>query len=348
MSGDTSEEKTLPPSPKKLRDLRKKGQIARSNDMIVALTMVGSLLYLWISFGAFTHEFEAAVKQVSALDGTDFTLTASKGTNVMYSHFGPFFVTLVLIVLLLALVGNVALNKGFLFSMDPLKFDLNKLNPAEGFKRMFSLRSLVEVTKNLIKIGVFISATVFVLWSGVNAPFQVPYFGMDSFRTVMSVLLTPMILAAALIFLFGGMLDIGLQQWLFKRQQKMTKTEAKRERKDTEGSPEIKASQKRLRQRLFSPGKSYSEEDATFFVEGLDATVGLRFVRGETPLPLLVCKGRGAKAARILEYARGNKKPVYFEDDFATALYSRVEVGAPLTERFFEVVIRIMRALGVL
>ena len=343
-SSGTSEEKSLPPSAKKLKDLRKKGQISRSTDIIVAFTTVGSFLYLWMSFSSFVASYRSAVWRLIGIRQSDFHSAASEGVIIFTEELGGYVAVLVLLVVLLVIVGNIIVNKGFLFSFDPIKLDLNKLNPVEGFKRMVSLRSLIDIVKNLIKITLFLSISVFVLWFSIRAPLYVPYCGMTCFETVMSSLITPILMAASAILILGGILDISIQQWLFKRQQRMTKTEMKRERKDQDGSPEVKQSQKRARQRLLRENTQYSEKDATLFIEGTSAIVGLRFVRGETPLPIVVCKAKGGRSSAILSHATASKTPVFFDDEFADGLFGKIEVGNPINEAFFEPFINAFKA----
>lgn len=347
MSGqDTSEEKSLPPSSKKLKDLRKKGQIAHSNDIVTALSTTGAMIFLWLSFRSFVSSFQESTQKVAQTGGLEFQDAVQRSITALWSNMGIYVTMLIVIIIGLVIVSNIVNNKGFLFSLETIKFDLNKLNPIEGFKRIFSLRSLVDLVKNILKILIFLGLCIFVLRASFSAPFQVPFCGVNCFTSVMALLLTPIIIIACVMMLFSGAVDVGLQSWLFRRQQRMTKTEAKRERKDQEGAPETRSVQRRRRQQILNENNTYSAEDATLFIEGDNEVAGIRFVPGETPLPIVVCSGRGSKADEILMYAYQNKKPIHIDEELASGLVRKIEIGSPLTEAFFEPFIRALKLTG--
>lgn len=314
--------------------------------MVAALSTTGAMIFLWLSFRSFASSFQEATQKVAQAGEVEFHDAVQRSVTTLWSNLGIYVTMLIVIIIGLVIVGNIIINKGFLFSLETIKFDLNKLNPIEGFKRIFSLRSLVDLIKNIIKIIVFLGLCIFVLWASFSAPFQVPFCGVSCFNSVMALLLTPIIIIACVMMLFSGAVDVGLQGWLFRRQQRMTKTEAKRERKDQEGAPEIKSVQRRMRQQLLNENNTYSAEDATLFIEGTSEVAGIRFMPGETPLPIVVCKGRGSKSDEILMYAYHNKKPIHIDEELASGLVRKIEVGSPLTEAFFEPFIRAMRLAG--
>ena len=345
-SKDTSEEKTLPPSPKKLKDLRKKGQIPRSNDMVTGVATTAACLFLAATADRFSHDFKLAVEILFDLRNTPFQFASGEALKTLRVLLGSYLALLVTIVVSMAIVTNLVINRGFLFALDPIKFDLNRLNPVEGIQRIVSVRTAVELAKNITKIALLSSLCLAALAGGLNAAFSIPFCGIRCIGPVSNRLLLPMIIIAVTIFIFAGLIDVVLQRWLFLRDQRMTKTEAKRERKDEEGSPEVRTAQRRLRRRFLAQFSKYTEADATIFIEGFSTVVGLRFVRNETPLPVIVCKGRGEQASEILYAAQLQKSPIFFDDDFAVRLTQRADVGSSLTEVFFEPFIKAMKAMG--
>jgi type III secretion protein U len=343
---DTSEEKTLPASAKKLKDLRKKGRISRSNDMVSGAATTVACFYLMITANSFSHDFRTTVNVIFNLQNAPFDLASSEALNTLGVFLGLYLATLIVIVVCVVIVANIVINRGFLFSLDPIKLDFNKMNPVEGFQRIFSVRTAVELAKNIIKIGLLCGFCLAALASGLKAAFSIPFCGFNCVGPVANQIAFPMIMIAVSIFILAGMIDILLQTWLFKRDQRMTKTEAKRERKDEEGSPEVRTTQRRLRRRLLQQASKYTEADATIVIEGLSTAIGLRFVRNETPLPIIVCKGRGEQASDILNIAQGQKTPIHFDDEFATKLAQRADIGSSLTETFFEAFIKALKATG--
>jgi type III secretion protein U len=346
MSKDnTSEEKSLPASPKKLKDLRKKGRIARSTDMVAGAGTVAAFLFLTSATGAFTRSFQETVQTIMGVMELPFRLAAAEAAKTIVFNLGYYIAALIFIVVSVVFAANLAINRGFLFSLDAIKFDFNKLNPVEGFQRIFSMRSAVELAKNIIKIGLLLVFSIYALIGGLKAAFSIPYCGIKCLGPVAHQLALPIIITAAVIFLLSGIIDVAIQNWLFMRDQRMTKSEAKRERKEEEGSPEIRQTQRRLRRRFLQLEK-YTDADATIFIEGISAAVGLRFVRTETPLPVIVCKAKGERVIDLINFAHQQKIPIYFDDEFASNLSSKAEIGATLTQVFFEAFIKALKATG--
>ena len=139
------------------------------------------------------------------------------------------------------LLANIVLNKGFIFTIDKIKFDLNKLNVMEGLKRLFAIKNLIDLSKTLVKLTIFIVSITLIFRLNLRAPFLVTACGFQCFGPTLYYFLVTIILISIVVFMMFGFMDIFLQQWLFLRDQKMTKTEAKKEQKDQEGSPETKS-----------------------------------------------------------------------------------------------------------
>jgi type III secretion protein U len=148
--------------------------------------------------------------------------------------------------------------------------------------------------------------------------------------------------------LFAGLLDLNIQRWLFQRQHRMTRSEAKRDRKEDEGSPEVQSYRRRLRQGILQTSRVYSPADATIMIEGGDSIVGLRFIRGETPLPVIVCKGKGRHLLEISNIALEKKIPKYFDEEFASGLYRSHEPGGTLMDIYFEPFIKALKAVNLI
>lgn len=345
-SKDTSEEKTLPPSAKKLKDLRKKGQISRSVDMVTGIATTAAFFFLSLTTDQFSQNFKSAVAILFGLQNAPFQLAAGEALKTLYVLLGSYLALLIAIVVSSVIVTNIVVNRGFLFALDPIKFDLGKLNPVNGMQRIFSVRTAVELAKNLVKILVFFTLSAAALANGLNAAFSLPFCSVACIGPVTHQIALPMAIIAIVVFISSGFIDVLLQRWLFLRDQRMTKTEAKRERKDEEGSPEVRTTMRRLRKRFLQQSSKYTEEDATIFIEGLSTVVGLRFVRNETPLPVIVCKGRGDQANAFLYAAQIRKTPIFFDDDFAVRLAQRLDTGSSLSEAFFEPFIKAMKAVG--
>ncbi len=333
---DTSEERSLPPSRRKLRELRKKADIARSSDMVAGAATSAALVFLWLQGRPFITKFKAAVLSILNLDKQDFNARAHDAVAILFTSAAQFVGTLIAVVIFTAIAANILVNRGFLFSLEPIRLDLGRVNPVEGFKRMFSIKTAIEVLKSLIKIVPFLVLSVILFAGNLNAVFYVPYCNVDCLASVLGGIIKPIMILAIAILLLAGVFDIGIQQWLFLRRHKMTKSEAKRDFKETEGSPELRQAHRRLRGDIMERARRYELEDATIFIAGTDTIVGVRFIRGETPVPLIVTKARGQKAQDMRELALDSRIPIYADDELSGRLFQKLEIGQSITEEFFQ------------
>ena len=347
-SDETSEERSLPPSRRKLRELRKKAEIPRSADMVAGAATSAALVFLWLRGRDFIAQFKAAVLSILNLDRHDFNVTAYDAIVILFTSAAQFVGALIAVVLFTVIATNILVNRGVLFSMEPIKFNLNRVNPLEGFKRMFSIKSAMEALKSLIKIVPFLALSVLLFASSLNAAFYVPFCNADCLLSVFGGIIKPIVILAIVILLLAGVLDIGIQQWLFLRRQKMTKSEARRDHRETEGSPELRQAHRRLRGELVERPRRYAEEEATIFIAGTDTIVGVRFVRGETPVPVIVTKATGQKALDMRELALDRKIPVYTDDELSGRLFQKLEIGQSITEEFFKPFVKALVAFALL
>lgn len=346
MSGDNSEEKTLPPSLKKLKDAREKGHVSHSSDMISAITVTTALIFIWVFAGSFIEDFKISAIQVQGLAGQPFQNAALDSTETLGRNIGVYAFSLAGALMVASILINLILLKGFLFTLEPIKPNFNNLNPIEGFKRIFSLRSLVELLKQILKSILIVSVCLFIALHGLNSAMRTPFCSLECVPIAFAAVVGPIIAATILIFLAAGAIDVLIQRWLFTRQLKMTKTEYKRERKDQEGTPEIRRAQRRVRHNLLQPKTNYTVSDATLLIEGGGTVVGLRYVRGETPLPLIVCKAKGQQAEAYLDIAAADNIPMFTDADLAAAMQRKIDVGGYITEEFFDnVAIAIQQAV---
>lgn len=347
---DSSEEKALPASDKKLRDSREKGKFAQSRDVVSAtiITFVGLYVFAAWSFIAeqFGKVFEIAGRAALSPDQAAFQTSVQAAWDALAAVLLP----MMLLTLLGAFLGALISNGGFTVSFHPLAPDLNRINPVEGFKRVFSLRNFVELLKSLLKISILGAAIVGFAFLGAKAAAQIPFCGSacvgGSFRDI----LWPILVAAILLFILSGMIDVGLQTWLFGRDMRMTHTEMKRERKDMFGDPTIRGERNRIRK------ESAAEVSATQGLKGLppsiiitgedDAAVALLYVRGKTPAPVVLAKAVGAAGRAMRMAALADGVIIAEEPDTAAMLLKRGRRDSFVPESSFQEIARILNSYG--
>jgi type III secretion protein U len=345
---DQSEEKSLPASEKKLKDARKKGQVSHSKDMVIGTGTVAILAYMWLAWERI--QTDLATLLILPADSYDMPFLQA-AERVMSKAFELAVITvlpLIAIIILVSILTNVAVTRGFVFSMEPVVPKGEKINPVSGFKRIFSLKNLVELVKSLLKTVLLTAAAIVLVVLGLETLIKGPVCGTDCVAYAFGSIVKPLFIAFALIFLLFALFDVGVQRWLFLRDQRMTKTEFKRERKDMEGDPTFR--QERMRQRReFAEGVSVRTgiKHATIMIaDGQDAVVGLRYVKGETPVPAVVCKGRKDRAIGLIASARQLYLPVVDDSDLTQAILRTSAMGDFVDQAHFHQVAAILVRAG--
>jgi type III secretion protein U len=350
MSGndDQSEEKSLPASEKKLRDARKKGQVAQSKDMVIGMGTVAILAYVWLAW----DRIQTNLMTLLILPADTYDMPFLQAVERVWANAFELAVMtvlpLIIIIIIVSILTNVAVMQGFIFSTEPIVPKADKINPVSGFKRLFSLHNFVELVKSVLKTVLLSAAAVILVWFGIETLVKGPACGPECIALSFSEIVKPLFIAFALIFLLFALADVGVQKALFLRDMRMTKTEFKRERKDMEGDPTLR--QERMRQR-----REYSEggqmpigiKHATVLIaDGQSLVVGLRYIKGETPVPGLVCKGRDDRAIHLVAAARQLYIPVVDNPELAKALIENGNLGDYVGQDHFHEVAGVLIQVG--
>jgi type III secretion protein U len=243
------------------------------------------------------------------------------------------------------LITGMAATFGPVFSFEPVKPKFDNINPAQGLKRIASLRNVVEFAKALIKVAILAGAFWFVLRGSIQALFEMPSCGKTCLAEMAIATLRPFAATAAVAFVAIGLLDLLVQRRLFLRDMRMTRTETKREVKDLEGDPLIRGERRRMRRQLTTRPRVGLRE-AVVAVFHHDRIVGLRYRPGETPIPVVVCKGSGAAGMAMLAEASQLGIPIVDNDALVAALAARHAVGDTVVPDLFKPVADTLVAAG--
>ncbi|MEM8848927.1 MAG: EscU/YscU/HrcU family type III secretion system export apparatus switch protein [Pseudomonadota bacterium] len=329
MSG--SEERLLKPSARKLRKAREKGQIPMQRDTRLLVVTMGGLLFLWTSLDDVADHFmDSAAYAIALLQDPSrsydeiIARSAAAGIRILGK--------LVAILVGLLIVSSIVLNRGLVFSFDPLTPRLSHLDPAEGLKRIFSLRTLADLGKSLLRLAFAIVGIWLVLRHLGSALLYAPRCGMPCLLDVTLMLAALVLLVIVVAAVIVAVLDLPLQARLFERDQKMTKSEAKAENKDMNGAPEIRTALRRLRREAAADrGGKLGVTRATLVVAGDDEAVAIRYVKAEFGIPVIVAKIRGSDRMDAL----GNQTtalslPVFHDADLTRRILRGARAGRPI------------------
>ncbi len=352
MSGDSSEEKSLPPSEKKLREGRKKGQIAKSTDMVSAVIMVFLVAYLILGWpvmrGAFERMFDTA-GQAAAQGGTNIWGPAIQDT---WSAMGVIMLPIYLVSFFAIFLGSVVSNKGIVIAFEQIKPDLKKIHPAEGFKKIFSIKNFTEFLKALVKSMILLLTLGFAGYFGFRAMMQVPLCESDCGDEVLIMVVAPLVFGTLGLFILSALIDVSLQKWLFTREMRMTHSEMKREMKEIYGDPMVRRARNEIRRGIANDtdsgkasGYLKARVPTVVICSGNMAAIGLRYVPGETPAPVVLVKATGARASMLIANAVNAGIHVANEPETAAALLQQGRIDAFVPESLFREVARIMNSV---
>lgn len=344
MADGSSGEKTEMPTPKRLRDAREKGQVCVSRDVVSTALLIVLLWLSWLSLRWLMTDFRELAHYVSQLYETSpegaLSEAGTMAALIVCKH--SFLVCGV------AAVIGVAANLcqvGFLFTLKPLQPDLNKLNPVQGAKRIFSLKNLFEFGKNVLKVS-FLGYLIYKLVVK-SIPVLLPmcYGSVTDILPVLGDVLLSLACYTAFGYVVIAVVDLFFQHRNYTRELMMTKDEVKREYKEMEGSAEIKQAQRQFAQEILNdPNPVKAAKQSTVIVTNpTHLAVGLFYKPGETELPKVTVKGADEMAAVIRRTAAEAGVPLVENVPLARALYKQAKVNAFIPEPLFEPVVEVLK-----
>lgn len=337
-------DKTEMPTPKKLRDARQKGQVCTSKD-VVSTALLVVLMYLTAALSMMlVDDFTELTKFIGRsyeMTTADATRIAGFNAVVMICKHSFIFVAVAAFV---GIVANMC-QIGFLFTLEPLKPNGNKMNPVEGFKRIFAMKNLFEFFKNCVKVG-FLG---YLIWKLILAsyPELLPlcYGTLDDIMDVLKVIMKRLAAYVAFGYIVIAVVDRIFQQRNFTKQMMMTKDEVKREYKEMEGSQEVKQAQRQFRNEILNgpdPVRATKNSDVVV-TNPTHLAVGIRYRPDEAPLPKVTVSGADRIAALIRRTAMEEGIPIMENIPLARALYAKVKIEEFIPAELVEPVAEVLK-----
>lgn len=343
-SEQSSQERTEKATPKRLKEAREKGQVARSrelNTMIGLLAAAGGLaMFKGYMGGQLAVAMQHGLSPSRAeLFDPHFALTALHASLFrMLALLAPF-----LVLALVAALAAPMLLGGWSFSLQALAFKPEKLNPVAGLKKIFALRGAVEVAKALAKFALI----AFVTWRILLyfAP-QFRHLGVEPLRPALEhgahlVIVAFFLLGGALVAI--ALVDVPFQLWDHARQLKMTLQEVRDESKETEGRPEVKGRIRNLQQQM-AKGRMMADVPRADVVvtNPTHFAVALRYDDSTMRAPQVVAKGADHIAAQIRAIAARHDVPLVAAPPLARALYASTEIGREVPAGLYVAVAQVL------
>ena len=343
MPGDASD-RTEAPTPRRRTEAREHGQVARSTDLSGALLLLGGMVCLrWFAPGMFASLMKV-MKDGLSLGGPagwarlDLAAVVSSVGVLMLAAAGPILVGLVVV----GVCSNL-LQVGFLFTTQPLQLKLDRLNPINGVKRLFTTRTLVQLFMNVLKLTVVTAAAYSAVADRKGQILLALDIGPWPQIVVLSNVLYDVGLRLAAVLLVLALIDYLWHRYKHEQDLKMTREEVKEELRRMEGDPIVRQRRRRMQfaaamQRI----KSAVPKADVVVTNPTEFAVALKYDVQEMRAPTVVAKGRNLLAQRIREIAIANGVPIIERPPLARALFKMVEVGQEIPEQFYKAVAEVL------
>ncbi len=336
-------ERTEAPTPKKLRDARKKGNVSKSQEVVSIGVLLVAVIVLRMTGPGVAENLQRLLREDLGRAMRD-ELTTSTVMQMGRDTAGMALLSMVPFLAALTIAG-VALNvaqTGLLLSGSGVSPKLSHLNPGTGFKRIFSMDGLVNLAKAFLKMGV-ISLVVWMTMSSRMAEIVSLGTLAPALATahLMSLAFDICIRAAVVLFVLS-VADYAWQRRKWMKSLMMSKEELRQEYKESDGDPQIKAAIRRRRQQLMNRMIAAVPTADVVVTNPTHYAVAIKYDPVTMQAPIVVAKGERLLAQRIKEVARKSGVPVLEEPPLARALYAAVSIGNPIPVNLFRAVAEVL------
>ncbi|MCY6370376.1 fused FliR family export protein/FlhB family type III secretion system protein [Clostridium ganghwense] len=339
-SGDKTEDAT----PHKLNEAKKKGQVAKSKEVASALTLLASTIII-ITLGQYIiGSFKDNIVQFIGS-----YLNTELDYNSLYSIVILVLIRIAVVFLPVAIpimiigIGANLLQTGYIKSLEPIKPKLSKINPISGLKKMFSVRTVMNLLKSIAVIVVVGLVGFNFLKSNFHQIFNIGSLKISAIVSTLLKLMGDIFFRVTLIMVAIAIIDFMYQKYQFKKDMKMSKQEIKEEFKQQEGDPQVKGKIKQ-KQREMAMGRMMQQvPDASVIITNpTHIAVALKYEEGKGSAPVLIAKGSGHLAIKIKEKAKENDVPIIENKPLARLIFKEVELEGEIPQEMYQAVAEIL------
>lgn len=340
-------EKTEDATSKKLKDVREEGNVAKSTEIVTAATLL--VLYICLrfaiefvgqrlikTFDTFFSLIPRMVRDGVEIDEFNFLLVET------LLDIGLIIAPFLILGFIIAFFSN-SLQFSYQVTTKPLMPKFDKLNPINGFKRMFSMNTVIELLKAIVKIVAIGYISYSVLVEHVEELFLLYDMSINQGLLLMYDIILELLLKICILFAFVAAADYMYQKWKFREDNKMTKQEVKDEYKNQEGDPKVKGQQRqRMQQASMRRMMAAIPEADVVITNPTHFAVALSYESGQGQAPVVVAKGADFLAGRIKEIAKEHSVEIVENKPLARMLYYNVELGAEIPPELYQAVAEVL------
>jgi type III secretion protein U len=337
-----SGDKTEKPTPKRLQDARKKGDVPKSKDLSSTLGLI-AWIAIGVLFSAAIGERFAGLFEISLLAiNQPFTVALR---NVGWSAAMVFVLLTLALLLPIVAMGILSdfLQIGPIFTFEKMTPSLDKMNPVEGFKRMFNVDNMVEIIKLLIKTILLVIILWVVLKAMLPQILRLDQAQPGQFAEALKTALMRLFIFTGGVFMLVAILDTAYQRFSFMKKMRMSMRDIRQEMKDNEGDPYIKAKRRQLHQEWAQRSSVDAARKAkALVVNPTHLAVAIEYDVDTCPIPTVIGKGEDHVAKAMREAAIEAGVPIFHQVELARGLYGRVQIDELVPADFFDAVAQVI------
>lgn len=343
-------EKTEPATSKKLNDIRKEGQVAKSKELITAVSLMSLFIILKIYLSklgtglidVYTQVYNSISKVVDdSYNGLPIRTAGSVMQQVIIDMI-KLVIPILLVAIVIAILGNM-LQQKWMVTAKPLQPKFSKISPISGFKRMFSVRQLVELIKSIAMISIIMIVVYNTVKSKMNILLTFYDVGLNTALSTIGSIIIDLGIKISAVFLIVGFADLFYQRIKFKNDNMMTKQEIKDEFKNTEGDPQVKGQIKRRMQEVSRRRMMQQLPEADVVITNpTHFAVALKYEPDAGKAPLVIAKGADYLAFQIKDKAKEYNIAIVENKPLARILYHNIDIGMEIPPELYQAVAEIL------
>ncbi|MEJ2658409.1 MAG: flagellar biosynthesis protein FlhB [Desulfobacterales bacterium] len=344
MAEESFEEKTEQPTPKKRRDLKEKGEVAKSRELPSVAVLLAALIVLSL-FGSYMYNHVQVIMKgafslptMNDLNISEFITYAqsiiSRFIMLLSPLFGAIFIT--------AILSNI-MQVGFIMSGESIKPKISKIDPIKGFGRIFSKQALMELFKSLLKLTIVGGVAFFTIKGEMKNFSLLGDMETNSIFIYILNIFFKIFIRCSMAMIVLVIIDYIFQKWEFENRIKMTKQEVKDEFKKSEGDPLIKSRIKSIQMDMARKRMMQAVPEADMVITNpTHIAVALKYDSLTMSAPKVLAKGAGKIAEKIREMAAEHNIPILEDKELARNLHAMVEIGQEIPPALYQAVAEIL------
>lgn len=339
-------EKTEQPTPKRLRDARKKGQVSKSTDVVSTTLLIGLFAYIGLGWNSHVKNLSSMMLFPVQYISSDFRTAFSQVVTGVFLRVVATLLPALGITIVFAAGANLA-QIGFLFAPETIKPDMKKINPAEKLKQIFSKKNLFEFLKSSFKI-IFLGILIYLVVKNlIRDLLLLPFTGLKGTYEILGPIMRRFAYNVIFAYVVVAAIDFIFQKKDFSKKMMMTKQEVKQEYKDTEGDPMIKSKRRQFHREMIeqggAPQKTKSSSVLVTNPEHIAIAIYYDMKSKGVALPIVLAKGKGHVADEMIEVAKREGIPIMRNVPLAHSLMDSAELMQYIPTELIEPVAEVMR-----